>query len=327
MSSNLRDRVRLVLEAVVAGYDYNPGDSDLDNEQPIHVRMTMGEYRKSVRCLNEVAAALPELSEPPAPMSTQKEVAQAMAQILQASSPEARALAEAELETLCRAASSTPELNSSTRNFALQWHAKEQHGSHINFEECLDEACIFAKNLLKHQASSNTALVITCPRCGHLTAHHHKINGCTVYSKDFGAECGCMGPASNTATPAHHIWCKSLLKMDLPCNCAPQPPSEGDAQGMPMAADQRIKLLKLNILSWAPTSILLAQLDATLAAVRAATEARLTKLAEKWNEEECMHAESDKALCEACAEKHGCATDLLAALRAAPIERPAEGGE
>jgi hypothetical protein len=43
-----------LLRAVVAGYDYNPGDSDLDDEQPIHVRMTLGEYRRAVRIRAEL---------------------------------------------------------------------------------------------------------------------------------------------------------------------------------------------------------------------------------------------------------------------------------
>lgn len=34
-----------LLNAIVAGYAYDPGDSDLDNEQPINVRMTLGDYR------------------------------------------------------------------------------------------------------------------------------------------------------------------------------------------------------------------------------------------------------------------------------------------
>lgn len=34
-------------EAIVAGYTYDPGSSDLDNEQPIVVRMTLGDYRKA----------------------------------------------------------------------------------------------------------------------------------------------------------------------------------------------------------------------------------------------------------------------------------------
>lgn len=47
------DRDALLIGAcvVIAGYDYNPGDSDLDDEQPIHVRMTLGDYRKIKRAV------------------------------------------------------------------------------------------------------------------------------------------------------------------------------------------------------------------------------------------------------------------------------------
>jgi len=43
-----------VLESVVSGYVYDPGSSDLDDEQPIHVRMTLGDYRRAARLLPEV---------------------------------------------------------------------------------------------------------------------------------------------------------------------------------------------------------------------------------------------------------------------------------
>jgi hypothetical protein len=42
------------LKAVVDGYDYNPGDSDLDNEQHISVRMTLGDYRRAARLKHEL---------------------------------------------------------------------------------------------------------------------------------------------------------------------------------------------------------------------------------------------------------------------------------
>ena len=38
-----------VLEAVSKGYLYDLGDSDLDDEQPITVRITLGDYRRAVR--------------------------------------------------------------------------------------------------------------------------------------------------------------------------------------------------------------------------------------------------------------------------------------
>lgn len=40
-----------LIERIVAGFDYDPGHSDLDDEQPIHVRMTLGDYRKARRIL------------------------------------------------------------------------------------------------------------------------------------------------------------------------------------------------------------------------------------------------------------------------------------
>ena len=32
---------------IAAGFEYDPGHSDLDNEQPIHVRMTLGDWREA----------------------------------------------------------------------------------------------------------------------------------------------------------------------------------------------------------------------------------------------------------------------------------------
>ena len=52
--SNLARNVLPLLEAVDNGYPYNPGDSDLDNEQIIHVRMTLGDYRRASGLLYEV---------------------------------------------------------------------------------------------------------------------------------------------------------------------------------------------------------------------------------------------------------------------------------
>jgi hypothetical protein len=43
-----------LLQAVKDGYDYDPGDSDSDDEQPIRVSITLGEYRRAVRLLPEV---------------------------------------------------------------------------------------------------------------------------------------------------------------------------------------------------------------------------------------------------------------------------------
>ena len=41
------------LVVVRSGYDYNPGDSDLDDDQPIHVSMTLGDYRRIVRLIHK----------------------------------------------------------------------------------------------------------------------------------------------------------------------------------------------------------------------------------------------------------------------------------
>ena len=43
------DALNMIAVAVVVGYDYSPGDSDLDDEQPIHVRMTLGDWRRASR--------------------------------------------------------------------------------------------------------------------------------------------------------------------------------------------------------------------------------------------------------------------------------------
>ena len=43
-----------VLSAVAEGYDYNPGSSDLDDDQPVCVRMTLGDYRRAARIKAEL---------------------------------------------------------------------------------------------------------------------------------------------------------------------------------------------------------------------------------------------------------------------------------
>jgi hypothetical protein len=47
-----------VLQAVCAGYTYDPGSSDLDDEQIIHARMTLGDYRRASRLKWELEKAL-----------------------------------------------------------------------------------------------------------------------------------------------------------------------------------------------------------------------------------------------------------------------------
>ena len=46
-----------LLQAICAGFTYDPGHSDLDNEQPIHVRMTLGDYRRASRLKYELERA------------------------------------------------------------------------------------------------------------------------------------------------------------------------------------------------------------------------------------------------------------------------------
>ncbi len=48
-----RDILSLV-RAIKEGMEYDPGHSDLDNEQPIHVCIPLGEYRRAVRLLHEL---------------------------------------------------------------------------------------------------------------------------------------------------------------------------------------------------------------------------------------------------------------------------------
>jgi len=43
-----------LVDAVVKGFTYDPGYSDLDDEQPIHVLMTLGDYRRAVRLKHEL---------------------------------------------------------------------------------------------------------------------------------------------------------------------------------------------------------------------------------------------------------------------------------
>lgn len=50
--------VHPVLVAVKDGYYYDPGDSDLDDEQLIHVRMTLGDYRRARRLAYDVEKSL-----------------------------------------------------------------------------------------------------------------------------------------------------------------------------------------------------------------------------------------------------------------------------
>jgi hypothetical protein len=52
-----RDVLPLVL-AVQGGFVYDPGQSDLDDEQPIHVSMTLGDYRRACRLAPELVKSI-----------------------------------------------------------------------------------------------------------------------------------------------------------------------------------------------------------------------------------------------------------------------------
>ncbi len=51
---NLIRNIIPLLESMQLGFTYDPGHSDLDNEQPIQVRMTLGDYRRVTNLLHEV---------------------------------------------------------------------------------------------------------------------------------------------------------------------------------------------------------------------------------------------------------------------------------
>ncbi len=48
-NKRLKADVLPVLSVVIAGYVYDPGSSDLDDEQPIHVGISLGAYRRASR--------------------------------------------------------------------------------------------------------------------------------------------------------------------------------------------------------------------------------------------------------------------------------------
>ena len=48
-----KETVKL-FKVILAGYAYDPGSSDLDDEQPIHVSMTLGDYRRIQRLVRNV---------------------------------------------------------------------------------------------------------------------------------------------------------------------------------------------------------------------------------------------------------------------------------
>ena len=54
--------INQVLMAVVDGFTYDPGHSDLDDEQPINVRMTLGDWRTAQTLA--IQSASPEATTP-----------------------------------------------------------------------------------------------------------------------------------------------------------------------------------------------------------------------------------------------------------------------
>ena len=59
----LQRDVTPLVRAVVEGMDYNPGHSDLDDEQPINVSMTLGEYRRARRLLYKLERPIEHASD------------------------------------------------------------------------------------------------------------------------------------------------------------------------------------------------------------------------------------------------------------------------
>lgn len=41
-----------IVKSVAAGFECDPGYSDLDDEQPINVTMTLGDFRRACRLMN-----------------------------------------------------------------------------------------------------------------------------------------------------------------------------------------------------------------------------------------------------------------------------------
>jgi hypothetical protein len=46
-----------IVKAVCEGFTPDPGTSDLDDEQPVHITIPLGEYRRAVRLLHELEKA------------------------------------------------------------------------------------------------------------------------------------------------------------------------------------------------------------------------------------------------------------------------------
>ncbi len=54
MQQQIQHDVKPLVKAITEGFDYDPGHSDLDNDQPITVRMTLGDYLLACRLLYEL---------------------------------------------------------------------------------------------------------------------------------------------------------------------------------------------------------------------------------------------------------------------------------
>jgi hypothetical protein len=54
MSKSQKGTLARLMRVIVKGYHTDPGNSDLDNEQPIFVSMTLGDYRTAMRMAHEL---------------------------------------------------------------------------------------------------------------------------------------------------------------------------------------------------------------------------------------------------------------------------------
>ena len=50
----LKRDVTPLIRAITKGMEYDPGHSDLDDEQPINITIPLGEYRRAVRLAYEL---------------------------------------------------------------------------------------------------------------------------------------------------------------------------------------------------------------------------------------------------------------------------------
>jgi hypothetical protein len=52
MMQSLMQLQHYLVQKIVDGFTYDPGHSDLDDEQPVYISMTLGDYRQAVRVLH-----------------------------------------------------------------------------------------------------------------------------------------------------------------------------------------------------------------------------------------------------------------------------------